>query len=105
MTSGLELRALARFVPDCAVLLARLARDSRVQRRRKAVLLPLAAYLASPIDLIPDFLPVIGHLDDALVLALALRWLVGGEDEELLRVHWPGPEAGLNVVLRLASAR
>ena len=68
-----DARALAGFVPDCAVLFARLIRDPTVSRWRKLVLIPLAAYLAMPFDLIPDFIPVAGQLDDALVVAFALR--------------------------------
>jgi uncharacterized membrane protein YkvA (DUF1232 family) len=61
-----------------------------------------AVYLASPIDLIPDFIPVVGLLDDALVLALVLRLLVRRAGAELVREKWPGTEASLNAVLRLA---
>jgi len=68
--------ALATFVPDCAVLVARLVRDPRVPRRHKLLLAGLAVYLASPIDLVPDFVPVAGQLDDAILLALVLRALV-----------------------------
>ncbi len=63
------MRALVRFVPDCLVLFRRLAADPRVPRRRKLLLAALAGYLVFPLDLIPDFLPVIGQLDDAFVIA------------------------------------
>ena len=98
-----RLRALARFVPDLAVTIARLARDPRVPRRRRLVLLPLAGYLALPFDLIPDFIPVLGLLDDALVVALALRVLLRGGGAGLLAEHWPGPPESLGVVIRLAG--
>lgn len=97
-----DARALAGFVPDCLVLLARLLHDPRVPRRRKLLLLAVAGYVALPLDLVPDFLPVVGQLDDALVLALALRLLVRAGGEPLIREHWPGPERSLAVVLRLA---
>jgi uncharacterized membrane protein YkvA (DUF1232 family) len=97
---GSAARAAARFVPDCAVLFARLLRDPEVPRRRKLVLGLLAAYLASPIDLVPDFIPVAGQLDDAIVAGLALRFVLRGAGPELVREHWPGPEASLQVVLR-----
>jgi len=99
-----EARALVTFVPDCAVLLTRLARDPRVPRRRKLLLLGLAGYLALPFDLLPDAVPVVGQLDDAIVLALVLRHLVRAGGEPLLRDLWPGPEESLTVLLRLAGA-
>jgi hypothetical protein len=58
-------RALAGFVPDCAILCSRLLRDPRVPRRRKALFVALAGYLAFPVDVVPDFIPVAGQLDDA----------------------------------------
>lgn len=98
-----QARALAGFVPDCAVLFARLARDLDVPRRRRLVLIAVAAYLASPIDLVPDFLPVAGQADDALLVWLALRWLVRGAGPGIVRRHWPGPDASLALLLRLAG--
>jgi uncharacterized membrane protein YkvA (DUF1232 family) len=98
------LRELARFVPDCAVLATRLLRDPRVPRRRKALLAVLAGYLALPFDLIPDFIPLLGQLDDALLVVLVLRRLVLG-DEELVRERWPGTERGLATLLRATRSR
>lgn len=98
-----DARALAGFVPDCAVMVARLARDQRVSRLRRVALLCVVAYLALPIDIVPDFLPGIGQLDDAVVLALALRVLMRGATPEMLRAAWPGPEASLRLVLRAAG--
>jgi uncharacterized membrane protein YkvA (DUF1232 family) len=95
-----EARALAGFIPDCLVLLKRLLADPRVPRRRKLVLVLLVGYLAMPIDLVPDFIPVVGQLDDAIVVGLALRAVLRGAGPGLLREHWPGPEASLQVVLR-----
>jgi uncharacterized membrane protein YkvA (DUF1232 family) len=60
------------------------------------------AYLASPIDLVPDFIPIAGQLDDAIVVVLALRVLLHGSGERLLVEHWPGPSRSLEVILRLA---
>lgn len=97
-------RSLAGFIPDCFVLVRRLVGDPRVPRRRKLVLWLVAGYLAFPIDLVPDFIPVAGQLDDAVVVALGLRVLLKGAGTDLLREHWPGPEASLAVVLRLAGA-
>ena len=99
---GGDARALARFVPDCVVLFKRLLADQRVDWWRKALLVVAIAYLASPIDLVPDFIPVAGQLDDAIVVVLALRLLLHGSGERLLVEHWPGPRRSLQVILRLA---
>jgi len=100
-----DARALAGFVPDCVVLFKRLLGDPAVPRTRKWALGVLLAYLAMPIDLIPDFIPVAGQLDDAILVALVLRGLVRGAGPELIERHWPGPESSLRVVLRMAGAR
>lgn len=97
-------RALARFVPDCAVLFKRLLRDERVPRRHKLSIGLLAGYLVSPIDLVPDFIPVVGQLDDAILVGLVLRSLVRRAGPGLIRDHWPGPDESLRAVLRLAGA-
>ena len=96
-----DARAWATFVPDCVVLVKRLLGDGRVPRRRKLVLGVVALYLASPIDLVPDVVPVLGQLDDALVLALALRHVLRGASGDLLAEHWPGPARSLEIVRRL----
>jgi uncharacterized membrane protein YkvA (DUF1232 family) len=97
-------RTLARFLPDCIVLFRRLLSDTRVPRSRKLPLAALVAYLASPIDLVPDFIPVLGQLDDALVAAFVLRRLLRTPGApELIREHWPGPESSLKTVLALAA--
>jgi uncharacterized membrane protein YkvA (DUF1232 family) len=97
-----DARALAGFIPDCVVLVRRLARDPRVPRRRKLALVLLAAYLLLPFDLVPDFIPVAGQLDDAILIALVLRALVRGGGEPLVREHWPGPERSLALICRAA---
>lgn len=95
--------AFARFVPDCVLLFARLTRDPRLPRRHRVLLLGVTAYLAMPIDLIPDFIPVAGQLDDVVIVALVLRSFVRGGGEPVVREHWPGPESSLALVLRLAG--
>jgi len=97
-----DARALATFIPDCFMLVTRLARDPRVPRRRKLLLLGLAGYLALPFDLVPDFIPVAGQLDDAIIVALVLRHFVRAGGEPLIRELWPGPERSLALILRLA---
>jgi uncharacterized membrane protein YkvA (DUF1232 family) len=99
---GGDARALVRLVPDCAVLLRRLAGDPRVALRYKLALVALVAYLALPIDLVPDFIPIAGQLDDVLLVALTLRWLVRGIGPQLVRALWRGTPRGLQMVLRLA---
>src|SRR5512132_314608 len=86
-----DARALATFIPDCLVLFRALLRDPRVPTRRKVLLGALLAYLAMPIDLVPDFIPVAGQLDDAIIVALVLRSMLRAGGPELLREHWPGP--------------
>ena len=89
-------------MPDCAVLFKRLLRDPRVPRRAKAALAFAVPYLASPIDLIPDFIPVLGQLDDALVVIAVLGYVARRAGRDVVAELWPGSEAGLRVVLKLA---
>lgn len=98
-------RALAGFIPDCLVLLKRLLADRRVSRSRKLVLVVLVGYLAMPFDLVPDFIPVVGVLDDVVVAAVALRVALRAGGADLLREHWPGPASGLAAVIRVAYGR
>ncbi|MBA3364800.1 MAG: DUF1232 domain-containing protein [Actinobacteria bacterium] len=97
-----QARALAGFVPDCVVLFSRLLRDKRLPRRHKLLVAALIPYLAMPFDLIPDFVPVAGQLDDAVLVAFVLRRVVR-EDPDLVRELWPGPPTSLAFVLRLAG--
>jgi uncharacterized membrane protein YkvA (DUF1232 family) len=98
-----DAQAWARFVPDCAILCARLVRDPRVRRRHKFLLVALVAYLSMPFDFVPDFLPVVGVLDDAILVAVVLRTLLRSAGPNLVREHWPGPPRSLELVLRLAG--
>jgi len=98
-----DARAMATFIPDCIVLVSRLARDHRVPRRRKLMLFALAGYLAMPFDLVPDFIPVAGVLDDAVIVIVVLRHLVR-RDPTLLVEHWPGPPSSLALLMRLVGA-
>jgi uncharacterized membrane protein YkvA (DUF1232 family) len=100
---GGVVRDVARFIPDCVALVRDLLRDPRVPRRHKRLLGVLIGYVALPFDLVPDFIPIAGHLDDALVVALALRVVLRGSGSELVREHWRGPESSLAVVLRFAG--
>ena len=100
-----DARAFATFIPDCVVLVTRLARDPRVPRRRKLLLIALVGYLALPFDLVPDFIPVAGQLDDAIIVALVLRRFIRAGGEPMMRELWPGPEQSLALILRLAPPR
>jgi uncharacterized membrane protein YkvA (DUF1232 family) len=99
-----EARALAAFVPDCVLLLRRLLADSRVSPGRRLALFAVLAYLAMPFDLVPDFIPVAGQLDDAIMVALVLRGIIRNAGPDVVREHWPGPDVSLNAVLGLAGA-
>jgi uncharacterized membrane protein YkvA (DUF1232 family) len=96
-----DARAVATFVPDCVVLFQRLLADERVPRRQKVFVGALVGYLVMPFDLVPDFIPVAGQLDDAIVVAIVLRSVIRAGGPQLLREHWPGPTASLNVLMRL----
>lgn len=97
--------ALVRFIPDCIVLLKRLLGDERVPRSSKLILGALVGYLLLPIDLVPDFIPVAGQLDDVLVAGLALRVSLRSSGPELIAELWPGPPESLALVLRAAGSR
>ncbi|MET8907700.1 DUF1232 domain-containing protein [Micromonospora sp. NPDC004551] len=84
------LRDLAAFIPDCLTTVRRLRRDPRVPRRAKVAIVFAGLWVASPIDLIPEFLPVIGPLDDIVVVALALRYAGRQVPRQVLLDAWPG---------------
>ena len=84
------LKDLAGFLPACVTLVRRLRRDPRVPRRAKVVVALAGLWVVSPIDLIPEFLPVIGPLDDVVVVALALRYAARRVPREVLYEAWPG---------------
>ena len=99
-----DLRMIARLVPHCGILFKRLVGDPRVSHTWKAASALALVYLAMPFDLVPDFIPVAGQLDDAILVALVLRGLLRNAGPLLLRDHWPGPAAVLVPLERLASA-
>jgi len=84
------LRELARFIPDCVTTVRRLRGDARVPRRARVAVVLAGLWLASPIDLLPEFLPVIGPLDDVVVVALALRYAARQVPRQVLVDAWPG---------------
>jgi uncharacterized membrane protein YkvA (DUF1232 family) len=99
-----RLRDAMRLLPDVLRLVQRLARDPSLPREIRWRLGLLLAYLALPIDLVPDFIPVAGYADDVLLVAWVLRSVVRAAGPEVLEQHWPGTHEGLVVVRRLAGA-
>jgi uncharacterized membrane protein YkvA (DUF1232 family) len=83
-------RDLAAFIPDCVTTVRRLRKDPRVPRRAKIAIVLAGLWVASPIDLIPEFIPVIGPLDDIIVVALALRYAGRRVPRDVLLGAWPG---------------
>jgi uncharacterized membrane protein YkvA (DUF1232 family) len=96
-------RNLARFIPDCIVLVRRLARDPRVPRRWRWVLAGLLVYLLVPFDLVPDFVPIAGQLDDALLVILALRGVLRAAGPVVVGEHWLGSQGVLAILSRRPS--
>jgi uncharacterized membrane protein YkvA (DUF1232 family) len=99
----LRLRDAMRLLPDLVRLLRRLAADSSLPRGVRIRLWLLLGYLALPIDLVPDFIPVIGYADDAAIVAIALRSVTRRAGAEALDRHWPGTADGLTAIRRLAG--
>ncbi len=92
-----------RLLPDLLRLIRRLAADRTVAVGVRVRLVLLLAYLLMPIDLVPDFIPVIGYADDAVIVALVLRSVLKHAGEEALQRHWPGSPAGLDIIFRAAA--
>jgi uncharacterized membrane protein YkvA (DUF1232 family) len=95
------LTATARIVPDTIRLIRRLATDSTLHRGVRVRLWLLLAYLVSPIDVIPDFLPIVGYADDAVITSLVLRSVIKRAGVEAVQQHWPGTAEGLDSLARL----
>ncbi len=85
-----RMRSFLMFLPNMVLLLGRLLKDSRVPLAEKALFAGAIVYVISPIDLIPDFLPFIGQVDDLYVVALVLLRLINRTDESVVRQHWTG---------------
>jgi uncharacterized membrane protein YkvA (DUF1232 family) len=100
---GGVLREALRILPDLLRLLPRLAADRALPHRVRVGLAVLLAYLASPIDLVPDFIPVLGYADDAVVVAVTLRWVVRRAGVEAVRRNWPGTEDGFAVLCQITG--
>jgi uncharacterized membrane protein YkvA (DUF1232 family) len=100
---GPLLREAVRLLPDLVRLLSRLARDRTLPRGIRVELTLLLAYLALPIDVIPDFIPVIGYADDAIIVAFVLRRVVRRAGMISVFRHWPGTDDGFAALCRLTG--
>ncbi|MFL5766566.1 MAG: YkvA family protein [Actinomycetota bacterium] len=98
-------REVAALLPNLVLLFKDLVRDPRVPRGSKLLLVVGAVWVASPIDLIPEFIPVLGPLDDAVVAALILRHVLRKAGREVVADHWRGDPATLERLLRLSRSR
>lgn len=102
-SSTVDWRAMMRLVPDVIRLVKRLATDPSVPRGTRWWLLALMGYLLLPFDLVPDFIPVLGYADDAIVVAIVLRFAIRRAGMAAIRRHWPGTREGLASVLTLTG--
>jgi uncharacterized membrane protein YkvA (DUF1232 family) len=98
-----QLREALRLLPDLIRLLHRLARDRDLPRGVRIRLGLLLAYLAMPFDLIPDFIPVLGYADDAIIVTAVLRSTVRKAGLDAVRKHWPGTDDGFAALSRLTG--
>ncbi|MGE5449907.1 MAG: YkvA family protein [Methanomassiliicoccales archaeon] len=94
-------RGLLLLIPNLLKLIYRLADDPRVPKSEKLILAATAAYVLSPIDLIPDFIPFLGKVDDLVLIALALKRLFNVAGAEVLNEHWDGTQDLLQLVDRI----
>ncbi|MGW3349727.1 YkvA family protein [Nonomuraea rubra] len=97
------LREALRLLPDVLRLVRRLAADPELPRGVRVRLALLVAYLALPIDLVPDFIPVLGYADDAIIVVAVLRSVVRRAGLQAVRRHWPGTDDGFAVLVRLTG--
>jgi uncharacterized membrane protein YkvA (DUF1232 family) len=98
-------KELTLLVPNLFLLFKDLLKDPAVPRGPKVLLWIGIVWIASPVDLLPEFLPVVGPLDDAVVAALVLRFLVRRAGEEAVRAHWRGEPSTIERILRAAGTR
>ena len=97
-------KELALLLPNLIVLFKGLARDPRVPRGSKLLLVVGVLWFASPIDLVPEFIPILGPLDDVVVAALILRHVLRKAGPDVIADHWRGEPSALEKVLRLPVA-
>jgi uncharacterized membrane protein YkvA (DUF1232 family) len=100
-----SLRDAMRLLPDVLRLLKRLAADPAMPKAVRIWLMLLFVYLAMPIDLIPDFVPVLGYADDAIIVAVVLRYITRKAGADAVEKHWPGTPDGLAALRQLCRLR
>jgi uncharacterized membrane protein YkvA (DUF1232 family) len=98
-------KEIALLLPNLLILFKGLTGDPRVPRRSKLLLILGALWIASPIDLIPEFVPILGPLDDAVIAALILRHLLRAAGPDVISEHWRGDRATLDRLLRFSARR
>lgn len=103
MPDNIGVRDALRLLPDVVRLVKRLAADPGLPRGVRIRLGLLLAYLAMPFDLVPDFIPVVGYADDAVIVAIALRSVTRRAGPAAIDKHWPGTPEGLAAIRRLAG--
>jgi uncharacterized membrane protein YkvA (DUF1232 family) len=97
------LREAARILPDMLRLIRRLAADHTLPRGVRVRVVLLLAYLAIPIDVVPDFIPILGYADDAIIVTAVLRSVVRRAGIDAVRAHWPGTDDGFTALTRLTG--
>lgn len=102
---SIDWREMARLAPDAVRLIKRLAFDRAVPRPTRWWLGGLLVYLLLPIDLVPDFIPVLGYLDDAILVAIGLRFAITHAGMDALERNWPGTSDGLAALLTITRTR
>jgi uncharacterized membrane protein YkvA (DUF1232 family) len=102
---GMEAGEMAAIIPNGASLLKSLMNDPRLGISPKVVVAIAAGYLISPLDLVPDLLPVVGYMDDAIIIVLALRFVVRHAGLEIISEHWHGSEKSLEIIKKLAGIK
>jgi uncharacterized membrane protein YkvA (DUF1232 family) len=100
---GALLTEALRLLPDVLRLIRRLAADPGLPRGARIRLGALLVYLAVPIDLIPDFIPVLGYADDAIIVTAVMRSVVRRAGADAVRAHWPGTDDGFTALARLTG--
>ena len=95
---GMWMKDAALALPNLVKLVYRLMKDSRIPRKSKVILGAILGYIVVPIDIVPDFLPVVGQADDALLLAYGIRHIIEVAGADIVLEHWDGSQDVLELV-------